>query len=207
MNNSNKILNSLLSEDLASAKKQVNESLMLKLGSALEEKLVNFAPSVFNEAKLSKKEFAAQAEPKDKATFADKLALIKKKNISEGWTEEIPNAEMLAKYLAQYQMTGKMSRELAAYFAANPSMGVSTREPQITSQPQTPQFNPTAATTINAGYEPEMDQIIENFEAELFDIVEEIEQELGEKLSENEIAEIAEQYLSILEEQSIDSEE
>lgn len=200
MSKNKELLAALISEDIVTAKKLVNESLMAKLGDALEEKLANFAPSIFNEAKMSKAEFAAQAEPKDKATFADKLALIKKKkNVQEGWTSEISNAEELAKYLGYYQMTGKMPRELAAYFAANPSMGAQVGARQIQSQPQ-PDPGQMGASMMSDSFEPDMEEIVEDFSNELLSIVEEIEQEIGEKLSEEEIMEVAEQYLSVLEE-------
>lgn len=45
------ILTALLKEDLIEAKKIINERLLEKLGNALEEKLVDFAPTVFEEAK------------------------------------------------------------------------------------------------------------------------------------------------------------
>jgi hypothetical protein len=51
MSNSKDIFKALVSEDLVNAKKLVNEALLSKLGNSLEEKLVNFAPSVFNEEK------------------------------------------------------------------------------------------------------------------------------------------------------------
>jgi uncharacterized protein YgbK (DUF1537 family) len=49
MSNSKDIFKALVSEDLITAKKLINESLLSKLGNSLEEKLVNFAPTVFNE--------------------------------------------------------------------------------------------------------------------------------------------------------------
>lgn len=48
------ILTALLKEDLIEAKKIINERLLEKLGNALEEKLVDFAPTVFEEAKKLK---------------------------------------------------------------------------------------------------------------------------------------------------------
>lgn len=56
MSNSKDIFKALVSEDLVNAKKLINEALLAKLGGSLEEKLVNFAPSVFNEEKGEKKE-------------------------------------------------------------------------------------------------------------------------------------------------------
>lgn len=50
MSNSRDILNTLVSENLVEAKKLINEALFARLGNSLEEKLVEYAPSVFNEA-------------------------------------------------------------------------------------------------------------------------------------------------------------
>lgn len=51
MSNSKDIFKAILSEDLVSAKKFINETLLSKLGNSLEQKLVDFAPTVFVEAK------------------------------------------------------------------------------------------------------------------------------------------------------------
>lgn len=56
MSNSKNIFKALVSEDLVNAKKLINEALLAKLGNSLEEKLVDFAPSVFNEEKGGNKE-------------------------------------------------------------------------------------------------------------------------------------------------------
>ena len=50
MSNSRDILNTLVSENLVEAKKLINEALFARLGNSLEEKLVEYAQSVFNEA-------------------------------------------------------------------------------------------------------------------------------------------------------------
>ena len=52
MSNIKTIVESLSKEDVVSAQKIIKEELLKKLGNALEEKLVDFAPTVFNEAKL-----------------------------------------------------------------------------------------------------------------------------------------------------------
>ena len=49
MSKSKDIFKALIQEDVLTAKKLINEALLEKLGSSLEEKLVNFAPSVFSE--------------------------------------------------------------------------------------------------------------------------------------------------------------
>lgn len=50
MSNSRDILNALVSENVVEAKKLINEALFARLGNSLEEKLVDYAPTVFNEA-------------------------------------------------------------------------------------------------------------------------------------------------------------
>ena len=49
MSKSKDIFKALIQEDVLTAKKLIKEALLEKLGSSLEEKLVNFAPSVFSE--------------------------------------------------------------------------------------------------------------------------------------------------------------
>jgi hypothetical protein len=49
MSKSKDIFKALIQEDVLTAKKLINEALLEKLGSSLEQKLVNFAPSVFSE--------------------------------------------------------------------------------------------------------------------------------------------------------------
>ena len=55
MSNSKDIFKALVAEDLVNAKKFINEALLAKLGNSLEERLVDFAPSVFNEEMDGKK--------------------------------------------------------------------------------------------------------------------------------------------------------
>jgi hypothetical protein len=65
MSNSKDIFKALISEDLVNAKKFINNALLEKLGNSLEEKLVNFAPTVFNEEKgeSEKKEAKKELSP------------------------------------------------------------------------------------------------------------------------------------------------
>lgn len=51
MSNIKNIVESLTNEDVVTAQKLIKEELLRKLGNALEEKLVEFAPTVFNEGK------------------------------------------------------------------------------------------------------------------------------------------------------------
>jgi DNA-directed RNA polymerase specialized sigma54-like protein len=49
MSNSKQIIESLFADDLYTAKKAITEVLTSKMAQALEEKLIDFAPEVFNE--------------------------------------------------------------------------------------------------------------------------------------------------------------
>jgi len=57
MSNSKQIIESLFTDDLYTAKKAINEALTTKMAQALEEKLIDFAPEVFNEGKGAKPDF------------------------------------------------------------------------------------------------------------------------------------------------------
>lgn len=196
MSNTNKIVAAIIQEDLVNAKNLINEALLTRLGGALEEKLANFAPSVIGEG--SKPDFLDLDKDGNKKEPMKKAAK-EAKNVSEGWTDDIPDGETLAKYLSQYSNTGQMPKQLVAYYAANPSLGTGNgpQSPTI-SKGEGSSIGNTSSMTINAGYEPELNQIIENFEQDLIDLVEEIQEDTGEILSEEEIAELAEEYLNQL---------
>jgi len=137
MSRNNDLLKAIISEDYHTANKLINESLLSKLGDALEEKLTDFAPTVFNEGKLTSKQ---------------------KKHIDKNNNDKI-DAE-------DFKLLRKESTD------------------------------------------PEMDAILENFETELLSLIEEVQEELGEELSENEIIELANEYLSMMEENAtMDAEE
>lgn len=55
-NHTKQIVDALVTEDLFTAKKLINKSLMEKMNAVLEEKLIDYAPSIFNEGKLSPKQ-------------------------------------------------------------------------------------------------------------------------------------------------------
>lgn len=85
MSNSKNILKALIAEDVIEAKNLINEALLSKLGNALEEKLVEYAPTVFNEEKegrspTNEKEakLAAMTPPKNKITRGDVIVGAKK---------------------------------------------------------------------------------------------------------------------------------
>ena len=49
MSNSKEIIDALIKEDLYTAKKLINEDLVARMGDALEDKLVDFGPTLFGE--------------------------------------------------------------------------------------------------------------------------------------------------------------
>jgi hypothetical protein len=196
MSKAQEIIESLQSGDLYTSQKLINEALMIKMGEALEEKLVEFAPSVFNEGKMAKKDYdkdgnleSSTAEWKGSRNRAIKAKMGK---VQEDWTNEIPDAATLAGALSTYQNTGEMPAELAAYFQQNPPVANVKKKkfPAVSGQAQ----------TINAGYEPDEDlnSLVESFENDIRDIVQEIQEQTGEQLSEQEIEEIAHQYLDLI---------
>lgn len=193
MSNAKQIIESLQSGDLYSAQKLINEALMIKMGEALEEKLVNFAPSVFNEAKKARKDY--DGDGKLESSSAEFLgsrdkAIKKSMAMKEEWTEQIPNGSALASALSTYQNTGQMPPELVDFYQQNPAVGTGKKKKPVVGQSQ----------TINAGYEPDedIDSIVESFENDIREIVQEIQEQTGEPLSDQEIEDIANQYLSII---------
>ena len=72
MSNSRDILNTLVSENLVEAKKLINEALFARLGNSLEEKLVDYAPSVFNEAYQLKGKNKKETDKKGKVKKGSK---------------------------------------------------------------------------------------------------------------------------------------
>lgn len=107
MSNSKDIFKALVSEDLITAKKLINESLLSKLGNSLEEKLVNFAPTVFNEESHDGKKLtpnqvriARLAGDKEKIDSEDFKVLRSKKKKNES-VESSENLEQIAEEFEQ----------------------------------------------------------------------------------------------------------
>ena len=212
--NTNKIIAAVLQEDLVDTKKLVNEALLSRLGNALEEKLANFAPSVIGEgSKGSKPDFLDLDGDGNKKEPMRKAAK-ERKNVSEGWTDDIPDGETLTKYLSQYANTGQMPKQLSNYYASNPPLqgnpgfGSSAKGTQPNLSNSMPgsglatsgvgSVSGSNPLSINAGYEPNLAAIYENFEQDVMDLVQEIQEDTGKLLSEEEIAELAEEYLNQL---------
>lgn len=86
MSNTKEILSAFLKEDLITAKKLVNEALLEKLGNALEEKLIDFAPTVFESQAstegLKGKQTKLDANHNGKIDAQD-FKLLKKKKANE----------------------------------------------------------------------------------------------------------------------------
>ena len=266
MSNAHDILNSIHSKDYFNAKNFINEALMSKMANALEEKLVHFAPTLF-EAKKAKKDYDKDGNVESSSAeflgSRDK-AIKKAMAMKEDWTSDITSGYDLTNFLNQYQQTGQMPPELAAFYQQNPPMGTTKKKkyPTVSGQAQTInagyepsnagiqeewtdqisdpmalanslntyqntgqmppelvafyQQNPPVqnvkkkkyptvsgqSQTINAGYEPNLDTLAEAFEQDLMEMIQEIEESTGDKLTEKEISEIAQQYLSLLGEMS-----
>jgi hypothetical protein len=145
MSKSKDILAALLKEDLLEAKKLINESLLEKLGNALEQKLVDFAPTVFESQASSEglkgNQKKLDANKNGKIDGQDFKLLKKKKKANEDVETEDMNA------------------------------------------------------------------LVEEFESELATIVHEIQEETGQELSEEEIMQLADDYLNALSEETEEDEE
>lgn len=95
MSNSKDILQALINEDAVLMKKLINEALFSKLGNALEDKLVEFAPTVFEGAEggipktKREKKLAAKTPPTDKITRGDVITAAKEKNESVELTDDM----------------------------------------------------------------------------------------------------------------------
>lgn len=83
MSNSKEIIQALVTEDLYTAKKLINEDLVAKMGKALEDKLIDFGPSIFNEG--SKPDFLDLDKDGNKKEPMKKAAKEAKKNKHESY--------------------------------------------------------------------------------------------------------------------------
>ena len=137
--------------------------------SLLQEDLIE-TKKLIKDALLSK---LGKSLEEKLVTFAP--TVFGESDLIEGWTNEVPDVETLSAELSAYQNTGSASLKLTSYLNQH-----------------------TPPTQINAGYDPEVAEIIENFEQDLTELVEEIQQDTGEILTEIEIATLAEQYLDSL---------
>ena len=94
-----KIVEALVTEDLYTAKKLINETLLERMAKALEDKLIDFGPTIFNEA--SKPDFldldkdGNKNEPMKKAAKQSKKGMkkesveLEEEIISEQFEEEL----------------------------------------------------------------------------------------------------------------------
>ena len=149
MSNIKNIFESLTNEDVVTAQKLIKEELLRKLGNALEEKLVEFAPTVFNEGK--------------------KLDPVGKEDgdIDNDGDEDKTDSYLLKRRKA---IAKNMKKE-------------------------------------DVEVDEELLEISEQFEEELASLVEEIQEETGEELTEEEIAELANELLNVLSEEAEDDED
>jgi len=89
---SKQLIESLANEDLFTAKKLIHEALTEKMGNALEEKLIDFAPSIFNEGKKAKPDFLDLDNDGNKDESMKKAAKDKKKKHVKEDVDEIQEA-------------------------------------------------------------------------------------------------------------------
>jgi hypothetical protein len=89
MSNEKQILNAIIKEDFHTANKLIKESLLLKLGNALEEKLVDFAPTVFNEGNLTPKQKKHIDKNKNGKIDGEDFKLLRKENTEDPEMEDI----------------------------------------------------------------------------------------------------------------------
>jgi len=150
--------------------------------SLLQEDLIE-TKKLIKDALLSK---LGKSLEEKLVTFAP--TVFGESDLIEGWTNEVPDVETLSAELSAYQNTGSASLKLTSYLNQNSAL----QDLRANSPQHTP------PTQINAGYDPEVAEIIENFEQDLTELVEEIQQDTGEILTEIEIATLAEQYLDSL---------
>lgn len=81
MSNSKQIIDALIQEDLYTAKKLINEDLVARMGDALENKLVDFGPTLFGEG--AKPDFLDLDGDGNKTESMKQAAKGKKKKIKE----------------------------------------------------------------------------------------------------------------------------
>jgi len=79
MSNSKQIIESLFADDLYTAKQAITNVLTSKMAQALEEKLIDFAPEVFNEGSKPKPDFPDLDRDGNKKESIRKAAKDKKK--------------------------------------------------------------------------------------------------------------------------------
>lgn len=88
------ILTALLKEDLIEAKKLINDRLLEKLGNALEEKLVDFAPTVFEEAKNLKGKQHKLDKNKNGKIDSEDFKMLRKEDIDINESEELTEEDL-----------------------------------------------------------------------------------------------------------------
>lgn len=90
MTNSKQIIESLVKNDLYEAQKLIKEDLVKRMGNALEEKLVEYAPTIFNESKKgSKPDFLDLDKDGDKKEPMKKAAKEAKNESFESFENEL----------------------------------------------------------------------------------------------------------------------
>jgi hypothetical protein len=94
MANTRDILTALLKEDLIEAKKIINERLLEKLGDALEQKLVDFAPTVFEETKTLKGKQHKLDKNKNGKLDSEDFKMLRKEDLDINESEELTEEDL-----------------------------------------------------------------------------------------------------------------
>ena len=103
MSKSKDIFKALLSEDLVTAKNLINKSLLEKLSNSLEEKLVDFAPTVFSEEKklTPKQERIARLAGNKEKIDAEDFKTLRSRNKKNESVEADEELESIAEEFEQ----------------------------------------------------------------------------------------------------------
>ena len=88
------ILTALLKEDLIEAKKIISERLLEKLGNALEEKLADYAPTVFEETKELKGKQHKLDKNKNGKIDSEDFKMLRKEDVDINESEELTEEDL-----------------------------------------------------------------------------------------------------------------
>jgi hypothetical protein len=154
-------INHILDEELVKAKELIHTNLYAKMGALLEESLLEYAPTVLDEKKLSRnqKKIAARAGDPTAIDAAD-FASLRGERVNEKYCEDGDCEDDDEEY-SKKKMKKKDDEE--------------DEEDDEEDEKD----------------EKEMNEAFETFTAYISELVEQIEEETGEELSEEEILQLA----------------
>lgn len=133
MAHSREIIQALVTEDLYTAKKLINEDLVGKMGRALEDKLIDFGPTIFNEqAKkpLSPKQKKHMDKDGDNDIDESDLAALRNENVDDNENIIFEEFEQELKSLVEEieEETGEQLSEEEIIELANELLSVISEE-------------------------------------------------------------------------------